>query len=219
MKKKHQLLWALILLTAAFAYPDQEKKRRKPDYNNRDAWQQPDKIIDTIGIKPGMVVADIGAGKGYFTFRLAKRVGLEGKVYANEINEEKLKAVKDRLQKEDIKNIVPVIGEEDDPKLPKGEMDVVLMVHVFQIVYKNQNPLLFLEKIRSSLKPDGLLVLVEWEYSKLGLENASYDYTEEQFRMVMEKSGFEIVLTETFLEYDKIHILRIKYTVPVEILN
>ena len=210
MKKNHQLIWTLILLMTTFAFAGEEQKRRMPDYNKRDEWQQPEKILDTIGIKPGMVVADIGAGEGFFTFRLAKRVGPEGKIYANEIDEERLKVIKDRMQKEDIENIVTVLGKEDDPKLPKGEMDVVLMVHVFRIVYRDQNPSLFLEKIRTSLKPDGLLVLVEWEYSKLGLKDASYDYTEEQFKLVMENSGFVIVRTETFLEYDKIYMLRMK---------
>jgi cyclopropane fatty-acyl-phospholipid synthase-like methyltransferase len=212
MKKKLNLMWILFLILTTVLPRAQEQKRRMPDYNERNSWQQPEKILDVIGIKLGMIIADVGAGRGYFTFRLAKRVGPQGKVYATEIDAERLNVIKERAQEENIQNIVTVLGEVVDPRLPKGEMDVILMVHVFQIIYKYQYPthLQFIKNVLSCLKPDGCIVMVEWDFSKLGLEKDSRQYTEEQFKVTMEDAGLEIVRTETFLEYDDIHILRLK---------
>ena len=199
----------LSVMTAAFASPAYAQEGWVPDYNNRDEWQQPEKIMDAIGVKPGMIIADVGAGKGYFAFKLAKRVGLEGKVYATDIDESQLKIIRDRIQREGIKNIVTILGKTDDPGLPQGQIDIVLMVHVFHIVIHDQSPLALLENIRPSLKPHGLLVLVQWDGKKMGYPDV-YAYSKESVLKVIENSCFELVRTETFLPRENIYILRPK---------
>jgi ubiquinone/menaquinone biosynthesis C-methylase UbiE len=122
--------------------------------------------MDALGIRTGMVIADVGAGKEYFTFKLAKRVGLDEKIYATDIEEGPLKAIRDRAKNEGFDNIKTILGKPDNPNLPKGRIDIILMVHVFHIVIDNQDPLVLPENIKSSLKPDGLVALVQWDGKK-----------------------------------------------------
>lgn len=209
--KRHVFLgiWIFIVFISATAFQVQEQEKWVPDYDRRDEWQQPEKILDAIGIEPGMTVADVGAGKGYFTLRLAERVCPEGKVYATDIDERLLQSIQDRVQKEGIQNIITILGDKDDPGLPDGQIDIILMVHVFHIIIHNQDPLLFLENIRPSLKPEGLLVIVHWDGKKMGYQEVSA-YSRESLLGVIEVSDFNLVRVETFLPRDNIYIFRVK---------
>jgi ubiquinone/menaquinone biosynthesis C-methylase UbiE len=201
--------WILLIFYAAFGFQVQEQEKWVPDYDQRDEWQQPEKILDAIGVHPGMTVADVGAGKGYFTFRLAERVGPEGKVYANDIDEANLKKIQARIQEQGTKNILTILGQQDDPGLPEGKIDIILMVHVIHIIIHDQDPLSFLENLRPSLKPDGLLIMVHWDGKKMGHPDV-YAYSQESLLTVMEKSNFKLVRVETFLPRDNIYIFQVK---------
>ena len=111
--------------------------------------------IEALDLKPGMVVADVGAGTGYYTIRMAKKVGPTGKVYANDIQQEML----DLLAKRKAENVIPVLGTIDDPKLPKACCDLIIMVDVY---HELSQPQKMLRRMREELKPDGRLVLVEY---------------------------------------------------------
>jgi hypothetical protein len=130
-------------------------------------------------------------------------------VYATDIDERQLIIIGDRMQREGIKNIVTILGKKDNPGLPEGQIDIVLMVHVFHLIIHNQDPLAILENIRPSLKPHGLLVLVQWDGKKMGHPNV-YVYSEESVLKVIENSCFQLVRTETFLPRENIYILRAK---------
>lgn len=208
--RKQALLLCLLVSISGCVSRSYAQQRWIPDYNNRDTWQQPEKIMDVIGVKPGMVIADVGAGRGYFAFKLAKRAGPGGKVYATDIEEDPLKMIRDRAQRENIDNIVTILGNPDDPGLPKAQIDIVLMVHVFHIVIQEQDPLALLENIRPCLKPNGLLVLVQWDGHKMGHPDV-YVYSKESVLKVIENSCFELVRVETFLPRENIYILRPKY--------
>lgn len=130
------------------------------DRSEREREEQPDKALDLIDIQPGMTVADVGAGTGYMTLRIARRVGPSGKVYANDIQPEMLEKLSDNARRADLNNIETVLGSEADPKLPEGKMDLVLMVDVYHELSRPQE---MLQAIRRSLKPDGRLVLVEYK--------------------------------------------------------
>jgi SAM-dependent methyltransferase len=101
------------------------------------------------------------------------------------------------------------LGSEDDPGLPMGQIDIVLMVHVLHLVIHDQNPFALLENIRTSLKPDGVLVLVQWDGKKMGYPEIDA-YSQESILNVIEKSCFEVVRTEIFLPREVIFILRAK---------
>jgi len=125
----------------------------------RETEEQPDQALDALGLKPGMTVADIGAGTGYMSLRMAKRVGPSGKVYANDLQPEMLRLLRENAVEAKLTNVETVLGTESDPKLPKGQLDLVLLVDVY---HEFSRPQQMLRKIREALKPDGRLVLLEY---------------------------------------------------------
>ena len=125
----------------------------------REAEEAPEKALDALGIRAGMVVADVGAGTGYMSLRMARRVGPTGKVYANDLQPEMLQKLRANSQREKLSNVETVQGTEADPKLPPNTMDLVLLVDVY---HEFSQPQAMLDKIRESLKPDGRLVLLEY---------------------------------------------------------
>jgi ubiquinone/menaquinone biosynthesis C-methylase UbiE len=125
----------------------------------REAEEAPDAALDAIGIARGATVADVGAGAGYITWRLAERVGPSGKVYANDIQPQMLDLLRKNMEARHLTNVETVLGAVDDPKLPAARMDLVLLVDVY---HEFTEPEKMLRKIRESLKPDGRLVLLEY---------------------------------------------------------
>lgn len=125
----------------------------------RASEEHPDEALDAIGIASGSTVADIGAGVGYFTEKLARRVGPTGKVYANDIQPAMLEQLRQNMTAAHIANFDTVLGTVDDPRLPKDSIDVALLVDVYHEFSKPQE---MLRHIRQSLKPGGRLVLLEY---------------------------------------------------------
>lgn len=125
----------------------------------RAAEEAPDAALDAVGIPKGAAVADIGAGVGYFTWRLAERVGPRGKVYAVDIQPAMLQQLKRNMAERKLANYVAVLGTGNDPGLPAAAVDLALMVDVY---HELSHPGRMLAGIRSALKPDGRLVLLEY---------------------------------------------------------
>ena len=124
----------------------------------RDAWQQPDRVMDALGIKPGSVVGDIGAGGGYFTFHLAQRVGPTGKVYSEDILEGEVKKIRERAEGEKLVQVEAILGTKDDPKLPAEKLDVVLIVNAYHEMREHDA---MLRALFRALKPGGLLAIID----------------------------------------------------------
>jgi SAM-dependent methyltransferase len=129
------------------------------DRGERESEENPEGALDAIGFKPGMVVADIGAGTGYMTLKMAKRIGPSGKVYAEDVQPEMLRRLRQNAAEAKLANIQTVLGGEADPKLPPGALDLILLVDVY---HEFSQPQRMLRKMRESLKPDGRLVLLEY---------------------------------------------------------
>jgi predicted methyltransferase len=128
------------------------------DSKPRDAWQRPEAVMDALGIKPGSVVADIGAGGGYFTFHLAHRVGSKGKVYAEDILENEVNKIRERAAKDGIPQVEAVLGSKDDPKLPAETLDSVLIVNAYHEMREHDA---MLRAVFRALKPGGLLAIID----------------------------------------------------------
>ena len=125
----------------------------------REEEEAPDAALDAIGIARGSTVADVGAGAGYFTWRLAARVGPSGKVYAGDIQPEMLELLRRNMAARGIRNVETVLGATDDPRLPRGALDLALLVDVY---HEFSEPQKMLRAIREALKPGGRLVLLEY---------------------------------------------------------
>ena len=125
---------------------------------DREQWQRPDQIMDALGIADGSIVADLGAGGGWFTTRLARRVGPNGLVYAEDIQPQMIEAISRRVQREGLLNVVPALGTPSDPRLPAG-IDAVLMVETYHEV---EDPIALLKHVAQSLKPQGRIGVVEF---------------------------------------------------------
>jgi ubiquinone/menaquinone biosynthesis C-methylase UbiE len=127
--------------------------------SEREKEEAPQAALDALGVQPGMVVADVGAGTGYFAFRIATRVGPTGKVYANDVQPEMLDRIRAKSRRENLSNVETVLGSEADPRLPAGAMDLILLADVY---HELSQPQAMLQKLRAALKPDGRLVLLEY---------------------------------------------------------
>jgi SAM-dependent methyltransferase len=127
--------------------------------SERDSEEEPENALDALGTLTGMTVADVGAGSGYFTVRLASRVGPKGRVYANDLQPEMLRMLAARLARERISNVTLVQGAVDDPRLASSSLDLILLVDVY---HEFAEPQKMLRAMRSALKPGGRLVLLEY---------------------------------------------------------
>ena len=131
------------------------------DMKTRDQWQQRDRVVGDLGLNAGDVVADIGCGRGYFTFHLAKAVGEEGTVYATEITEKALKSVKEKVAKDKTQHIKPVLSDPTSTKVPDNCLNAAIIVNVLHHVPKDQRPALTKDIVRS-IKPGGHLYILDW---------------------------------------------------------
>jgi ubiquinone/menaquinone biosynthesis C-methylase UbiE len=124
----------------------------------RDERLQIGRVMDILGIGPGKNVADIGAGSGWFTVRAARRVGGNGKVYAVDINPEAIRYIEDRVQKEQLQDVITITGREDDPLLPANGVDAVLLLKTYHEVAK---PVTLLRNLRPALRPGAKVGIID----------------------------------------------------------
>jgi ubiquinone/menaquinone biosynthesis C-methylase UbiE len=178
--------------------------------SEREAEEAPDRALDAIGLRKGDAVADIGAGVGYFSWRMAERVGASGKVYANDIQPRMLDELKKNVAARGLTNVVPVLGTEDDPKLPAGSLDLALLVDVY---HEFSHPQKMLAKIRESLRPTGRLVLLEYRKEDPAVPiRLEHKMTVQEVRAEIEPEGFRF---ETSLEsLPRQHILIFRLRTP-----
>ncbi len=127
---------------------------------DRDAWQKPDQIMDALAIADGSTVADIGAGAGWFTIRLARRVGPNGRVYAQDVQRQMLEAIRRRVSREGLLNVQTRLGTGSDPNLPARAIDAILVVDVYPEV---DDRIAFLRNLAAALKPGGRIGVVNYK--------------------------------------------------------
>jgi ubiquinone/menaquinone biosynthesis C-methylase UbiE len=172
----------------------------------REEWQPPEQIMDSIGVKPEMIIGEPGAGRGFFTFYLAKRIGKNGKVYANDISRNNLNIIETRAKREGIKNIETVMGEIEDPLFPNKNLDMIIMVYVLHMLDK---PLKFMENITKYMNPSTPLVIIERDTHKERAHPPSF-MTKKQILDTMQKTNFILERIKTFLPRDTIYIFKLK---------
>lgn len=158
--------------------------------------EQPDRLVRALRIPKGATVVDLGAGVGYFTWRLARTVGSDGRVIATDIQPEMLEMLAANMRKRGVGNVTTVLAKDDDPGLPNGNVDLVLMVDVY---HELSRPRLNLERIRMALSTGGRLVLVEYRDEPQIPIHPLHKMSVAQVRAEVEPAGFELVEVLRFL--------------------
>ena len=154
----------------------------------REAEEAPSKAIAALNIRAGHVIADIGAGSGYYSVRLAKAVGPTGRVYATDIQPEMLALLKRKIDRDELSNIELILGGETDTRLPDNSIDLAILVDVY---HELSQPQAFLKSVRRALKKDGRLVLVEFrkEDPRVPIRE-EHKMSVREARMELEAEGF-----------------------------
>lgn len=166
--------------------------------------QPPDVVLKTIGIEPGMIIGEVGAGRGRYTVHIASRIGPSGKIYANDIVEDYLKYIEKRCADHGLTNVETVLGSLTDPKLPVAALDMVIMVNV---VHCLAEPVALFRNIKKSLKPDGIIAIVEGSLEKYP-DAAGEWWPRTKHLKIFKDAGYELVREETFLPEDNIYFLK-----------
>ena len=187
------LFTATFLLLSITGIAQQQKGVLEPEDDNEarlNRLQPPEKVIDAAGVFPGMILAEIGAGRGRYVVQLAVRVGETGKVYAEDIDAAALRHLENRCEKWNLHNVETILGEAINPKLPEGELDLIFVISSY---HHFGDPIALMRNARPALKPDGRLAIVEWlPWSESDKEGTSPEALEAQ----MKAAGFTLMRTE-----------------------
>ena len=197
-------IFAFLLSLLAAQETQQQQEVLVPENHNEarlNRLQPPDQVMDAIGVKSGMTVAEIGAGRGRYVVQLAVRVGESGKVYAEDIIAKSLKHLEKRCQRGGLKNVETILGDVTDPKLPEDKLDLIFIISSY---HHFADPVSLLRNARPALKPDGVLAIGEW-LPRNDSDNSEYA-TPEQMEAQMKEAGYKLERIETFLKKNNMYI-------------
>jgi putative heme-binding domain-containing protein len=164
---------------------------------NRDAQERPETLMDSLQIPTGATVADLGAGAGYFTWRLAQRVGAQGKVIAVDIQQKMLDLIAKEAEKRSLTNVALALSDERDPRLPEAAVDLVFIANAY---HEFSQPESMMAAVRRCLKPKGRVVIIE--YAKENTDDpiaGLYTMSLPEIRSEMEAAGFQLERVLDFL--------------------
>jgi ubiquinone/menaquinone biosynthesis C-methylase UbiE len=164
------------------------------DRTERVEEEEPDKALDALNLVAGSTVADVGAGSGYMTVKMARRVGPGGHVIANDIQPQMLSMLRERLSREKLANVDLILGTYDDPRLPANAIDLILMVDVY---HEFSAPQQMLRHMRTALKPGGRLVLLEYRKEDPSIPiRLDHKMTVAEAKMEVEAEGFTLATVD-----------------------
>jgi arsenite methyltransferase len=181
-------------------------KRSAYEGAGRDEWQQPDAVIALLGIGPGDRVADLGAGGGYFTFRLAEAVGESGRVYAVDVDDDMVGDLTRQMRERGASNVSVVRAEPDDPELPDGEIDLVFVCDTYHHIA--DRPAYF-RRVLADLAPNGRVAIVEYDERAGGFAGTFGHFTPaDQIEREMREAGYERIRKHEILSRQSFQIFR-----------
>jgi ubiquinone/menaquinone biosynthesis C-methylase UbiE len=159
--------------------------------DNREQEERCSLLLTNLGVKQGMTICDMGCGNGFYTLQLAKMVGDGGHVYGVDIQPEMLKLLNERAEQQDVRNITPVLGTFSDPRLPKGKIDLILLVDVY---HEFSHPEQMLAAMRDALSPGGVCALVEYRTEDANVPiKPEHKMSKEQILKEWPPNGFKLV--------------------------
>lgn len=172
----------------------------------RDEWQQPDAVIALLGIGPGDVVADVGAGGGYFTFRLAEAVGESGRVFAVDVDDDMVHYLTQQAHDRGAANVAVVRGEFEDPKLPDGEIDLLFTCNTYHHIADRSA---YFRRVLVDLAPSGRVAIVELDGRGGWFSRTFGHFTPaDEIAREMREAGFERIANHEFLPRQSFQIFR-----------
>lgn len=165
----------------------------------RDAYQKPHEVLTALNLKPGEVIADIGAGSGYFTFSIAHHLGPEGKVYAVDVSPDMILHLNRRIRDLKTTNVVSVLADPDDPLLPEQSVNRFFICDVWHHV---ESPSKYLGMIKKMLKPGGQVIMIDFHKKELPFgPPMAMKIAREDLVKQMESNGFRLANEHSFLPY------------------
>jgi cyclopropane fatty-acyl-phospholipid synthase-like methyltransferase len=176
------------------AFDDPDKYAKQFDDPARDAWQLPDRVVAALGLKAGQSVADIGAGTGYFSMRLAKSAAAPS-VYAVDIEPKMVEYLKGRAAKEGLKNVTAVQAGADSPNIP-APVDTILVVDTFHHI---ANRVEYFRKLRASIKPGGRLAIIDFRKDAPDGPPVEFRFTADQISAELDQAGYRLATSHAFL--------------------
>lgn len=198
--------------TAHQSFADVDHWVRVFDDPARDQWQQPAEVVRALGLRPGMTVADLGAGTGYFLRYLSRAVGETGTVLAVEPELNLLGYLRSRAEREGGNNVVPVLASFDNPRIPPSSTDLVLLVDT---VHHINDRLTYLQRLRKALKPDGRVAIIDWHKRELPVgPPLDHKLAREQVIEEMSRAGYSLSAEPDFLTYQYFLIFSLARSAP-----
>jgi arsenite methyltransferase len=172
-------------------------------HRNRDAWQKPSEVVRALNIAPGSQVADLGAGDGYFTFRLADAAGKSGAVYAVDVDDEALNELRAAAAARGYSQIRTIRAAEANPNLPDGGVDLLFVCNTYHHLSDRTE---YFRRIRSALRPNGRVAIIElanvpWYYPLWGHETPAATIRDE-----MTKAGYLLEQEHAMLDYQNFQV-------------
>ena len=200
------LILFLLLSCGSFAGAQVGKVQVEPWEERLNKQHKPVHLMDAMGLDKGMVIADIGAGRGRMTVFFARRVGNKGMVLANDINSGALIYLEDRCKRNDIGNVKTFLGTVTDPRLPEGKADILFMVSTYHHLDK---PVELMRNALQALKADGRLIIVERDPEKTGQTSSESTSSAVIIRQMTEAGYVHMNTDTTLLDRDNIYYFRI----------
>ena len=174
---------------------------------NRDQWQQPQKVVDSLQIRAGAVVADLGAGGGYFTFRLADAVGQGGKVFAVDVDPEMTELIEARARKDARKNVETILAKPADPMLPATGVDLVFTSNTYHHI---DNRVAYFANLRKYLRPGARVAVIDFD-RRAWVEGLLRHYTPSEFiKRELEQAGYALENEFDFLDRQSFLVFTVK---------
>ena len=213
------LLYSILINSVALAQTEHPVTGRKiapvmgmggADWLERPEreWEEtPDQMLNALDLKPGETVADVGAGVGYLTLRMAKRVGPTGKVYGVDVQKEMLIRLRKNAAAAKLANVEPVLGTENDPKLPVGQVDMIILVDVY---HELSQPQAMLQNMKKALSPKGRLVLVEYRKEDPSIPiRLEHKMSAVEVQTEVEAEGYRLEKTVKSLPRQNVFVFRV----------
>jgi predicted methyltransferase len=195
-------------------FQDAERWSRVFDDPARDSWQKPQFVVQALGLEPGMRVADVGSGTGYFCAHLARAVGPEGAVFAVEIEPELVAHLRERAEREGTANVIPVLASRDRPRLPVRGVDRVLLVDTYHHI---DGRLEYFRDLARVLAPGGRIAIVDWKKEPLPVgPEPDHKIAREEVIQEMQAAGYRLVAEPDGLPYQYFLLFEPRAADPAE---